>query len=73
MCKQREAELSQQRESADSLQHLLEERTAELDSLRKKINREQSVHGTSDSSKPISASPSKQDLVAARDEIKGLK
>lgn len=73
MCKQREAELSQQRESADSLQHLLEERTAELDSLRKKINREQSVHGTSDPSKPISASPSKQDLVAARDEIKGLK
>lgn len=56
-----------------SLQTLLEERTAELDSLRKKINREQSINGASDSPKSVSASPSKQDLVAARDEIKGLK
>ena len=54
------------------MQQQLEERTAELETLRKKMNREQTVNG-SDSKSPIAASPSKQDLNAAREEIKGLK
>ena len=73
ICKERESELARERENAAALQIQLEERNAELETMRKKLNREQSVNGTSDSPKSASASPSKQDLVAARDEIKGLK
>ena len=50
---------------AQSLRVALDERSAELDSLRKKLNREMSMNGLLEHSK----SPSKHES----DEIKGLK
>lgn len=44
---------------------------SELDSVRKKLNREHPVNGSIDARIP--PSPSKHELSAARDEITGLK
>ena len=66
--------MARERENAAALQVQLEERNAELETMRKKLNREQSVNGAEEVKKPsVTASPSKQDLSAAREEIKGLK
>lgn len=70
-------ELEQQLEGEDqntitALRRELEERSAEIDTLRKKSNREASVTVEPPRSTPLSPS-SKYDLNAARDEIKGLK
>lgn len=52
----------------------LEERNTELETVRKKLNREQSINGNDEIKKaPVTSSPSKQDLYAAKEEIKGLK
>lgn len=70
-------ELEQQLEGKDqdtiaALRRELEERSAEVDTLRKKSNREVTV--TVEPSRPTPLSPSsKYDLSTARDEIKGLK
>ena len=74
---QRQVELEQQLGDSDqntvaALRRELEERSAEIDTLRKKNNREVSITG--DPSRPTPLSPSsKNDMNAARDEIKGLK
>ena len=73
----RQTEPGQQPEGGEhdtvaSLRQELEERSAEIDSLRKKTNRETTV--TVESARPTPQSPpSKHDLNSARDEIKGLK
>lgn len=55
-----------------ALRQELEERSAEIDALKKKANRETTV--TVESARPAPQSPSsKYDLSSARDEIKGLK
>ena len=55
-----------------ALRQELEERSAEIDALKKKTNRETTV--TVESTRPTPQSPpSKYDLSSARDEIKGLK
>ena len=55
-----------------ALRQELEERSAEIDALKKKSNRETTV--TVESARPAPQSPSsKYDLNSARDEIKGLK
>lgn len=77
ICSKRQIELEQQLEGGDqdlvaTLRRELEERLAEIDTLRKKANREASV--PVEPSRPTPLSPSsKHDLNAARDEIKGLK
>ncbi|KZT11066.1 uncharacterized protein LAESUDRAFT_693618 [Laetiporus sulphureus 93-53] len=67
------AESKAERDSAHAevaaLQSLVDERTAELENLRKKVNREIPVNGI-ESGK---ASSSKHDISSARDEITGLK
>lgn len=68
--------LVDERKLVASLRVQLEERTTELDTVRKKLNREASLNGvTTDSSKAaVPASPSsKSDLSATKEEIKGLK
>lgn len=73
LCKQREEEAIQLRDAALSLQQALDERATELESLRKKINRDATVNGLHDPSKtPVLSSPSK-DLAAAKEEIKSHK
>lgn len=54
----------------EELRALANERAAELELVRKKLNRDAPVNGFE--SRPPS-SPSKHDLAAARDEITGLK
>jgi len=73
----RQTELEQQLESGDQdiiagLRQELEERSAEIDALRKKTNREATVTVEPARSTPLSPS-SKHDSSSARDEIKGLK
>lgn len=73
----RQVELEQQLEGKDkdtiaALRRELEERSAEVDTLRKKNNRETTVTVEPSRSTPLSPS-SKHDLSTARDEIKGLK
>jgi len=74
---ERQIELEQQLEGGEqetiaALRRELEERSVEIDTLRKKSNREVTV--TVEPSRPTPLSPSsKYDLGAARDEIKGLK
>jgi len=73
----RQTELEQQSEGGHqdtvaALRQELEERSAEIDALKKKANRETTV--TVESARPAPQSPSsKHDLNSARDEIKGLK
>lgn len=73
----RQTELEQQLEGGDrdtiaALRQEVEERSAEIDALKKRTNREVTV--TVESTKPAPLSPpSKHDLSSARDEIKGLK
>ena len=73
----RQTELEQQLQSEDhdtiaALRQELEERLAEIDTLRKKVNREATATG--ESTRANSSSPSsKPDLSSLRDEIKGLK
>ena len=70
-------ELEEQLGSGDhdtikALRQELEERSAEIDTLRKKVNREATA--TAESARATSLSPpSKHDSNSARDEIKGLK
>ena len=73
----RQAQLEQQLEGGDhdtvaALRRELEERLTEIETLRKRVNREASVTGDTAKSTPLSPS-SKHDLNGARDEIKGLK
>ncbi|KAI0745313.1 hypothetical protein C8Q76DRAFT_806678 [Earliella scabrosa] len=65
--KRTQAELADERAIVEELRNLAEERTAELELVRKKLNREGSINGHAP------ASPSKHDLSAAREEITGLK
>jgi len=66
----RQTELGQN--TITALRRELEERSAEIDALRKRANRETTV--TVESTRPTPQSPpSKYDLSSARDEIKGLK
>ncbi len=69
--KRTQAELADERAIVEELRALANERTTELDTLRKKLNREGSVNGY-ELKAPVSPS-SKHDLAAARDEIIGLK
>ena len=63
-------QLDGDQDTIDALRRELEERSAEIDALRKKANREFTV----EPSRPTPLSPSsKHDLSSARDEIKGLK
>ncbi|THG99933.1 hypothetical protein EW026_g2495 [Hermanssonia centrifuga] len=74
ICKQRDEQLAEEREASAVLRQALDERIAELDATRKKLNRELPVNGLQDPSKPsVPPSPSKHDLATAREEIKGLK
>ena len=72
-----QTELEQQlgggnQDTITALRQELEERSAEIDALRKRTNREATV--TVEPAKPVPLSPpSKHDLNSARDEIKGLK
>ena len=59
-------------DAAATLRQELEERSAEIDALRKKNNRETIVTVEPSRTTPLSPS-SKHDLSSARDEIKGLK
>ncbi|KZT72034.1 hypothetical protein DAEQUDRAFT_723192 [Daedalea quercina L-15889] len=68
-CDRRDAELVSQRQALADLQIVLEEHIAELDSARKKNNRDVAMNG-GESGK---ATPSKHDLTNAREEITGLK
>ncbi|KAH9839568.1 uncharacterized protein C8Q71DRAFT_750078 [Rhodofomes roseus] len=68
-CDQRDAELASKHQAITDLESLVEERTAELDSVRKKVGRDTTVNG-GDSGK---VTPSKHDLTNAREEITGLK
>ena len=74
-CKEQEDALIQEREANTVLRGVLEERLAEIDTMRKKLNREMPLSGLVDSSSSgsIPESPSKKELASARDEIKGLK
>jgi len=74
---ERQIELEQRLEGKDqdtitALRRELEERSAEIDTLRKKSNRETTVTVEPSRATPLSPS-SKYDLGTARDEIKGLK
>ena len=71
----RQTKLEQQLEGGDNdtiaaLRQELEERLAEIDTLRKKVNREATVESARTT--PLSPPP-KHDPNSARDEIKGLK
>lgn len=68
--KRTQAELADERGAVEELRALANERAAELELVRKKLNRDAPVNGFE--SRPPS-SPSKHDLAAARDEITGLK
>ncbi|KAH9935437.1 uncharacterized protein B0H18DRAFT_975714 [Fomitopsis serialis] len=68
-CDKREAELVALRQALADLEVLVEERTTELESVRKKVSRDTAVNG-GDSGK---VTPSKHDLTNAREEITGLK
>ncbi|RDX54967.1 hypothetical protein OH76DRAFT_1397294 [Lentinus brumalis] len=69
--KRTQAELADERAIVEELRALANERTAELDTIRKKLNREGSVNGHE--VKPPASPSSKHDLSVARDEITGLK
>ena len=69
--KRTQAELADERAIVEELRALANERTAELDTIRKKLNRDTPVNGH-EIKTPASPS-SKHDLAVARDEIKGLK
>ncbi|KAI1795501.1 hypothetical protein LXA43DRAFT_723290 [Ganoderma leucocontextum] len=69
--KRTQAELADERAIVEELRVLANERTVELDNMRKKLNRDGSVNGY-ELKAPVSPS-SKHDLAAARDEITGLK
>ena len=64
MCLEMEQKVDEQELLA--LRQMLEERNSELETLKKKINREVPVNG-------LPSTPSKQDAAAAREEITGLK
>ncbi|KAI0759824.1 hypothetical protein BD413DRAFT_487303 [Trametes elegans] len=66
-----QAELADERAIVEELRALANERTAELETIRKKLNRDGTVNGHE--SKPPPSPSSKHDLAAARDEITGLK
>lgn len=68
--KRTQAELADERAIVEELRALANERSAELDTVRKKLNREGSVNGHE---YKTPSSPSKHDIYAARDEITGLK
>ncbi|KAI0645887.1 hypothetical protein C8Q79DRAFT_910183 [Trametes meyenii] len=69
--KRAQTELADERAIVEELRALANERTAELDTIRKKLNREAPVNGHD--AKPPSSPSSKYDLAVARDEITGLK
>lgn len=73
----RQAQLEQQLEGENhgtvvALRRELDERLTEIETLKKRVNREASITGDTAKSTPLSPS-SKHDLNSARDEIKGLK
>ena len=70
-----QAELDQEQQTSTTLRQELEERVFELDSLRKKVNREITVTSFQDSGKQSSASstPARPESFASREEITGLK
>ncbi|OJT13108.1 hypothetical protein TRAPUB_10334 [Trametes pubescens] len=68
--KRTQAELADERAVVEELRALANERAAELELVRKKLNRDAPVNGFESRPPP---SPSKHDLAAARDEITGLK
>ncbi|KAI0958692.1 hypothetical protein AcV7_004436 [Taiwanofungus camphoratus] len=71
LCEEREAQLASERKAIEDLRNLVDERSAELDAMRKKLNRDLPVNSLDATKSPLS--PSKHDLAAARDEITGLK
>lgn len=64
--------LENERQTVSDLQYQLEERSAELEAVRKRLNRDLPLNGVQENGKSPS-SPSKHDLAAAKEEIKGLK
>ncbi|KAH8080291.1 hypothetical protein BXZ70DRAFT_960379 [Cristinia sonorae] len=71
-----EAALADERQAVASLRAQVDERSIELDTVRKKLNRDVPVNGlSSDGNKvPMPSSPSsKSEINATREEIKGLK
>lgn len=73
LCQEREAELDSERKAVAELRRTLEERSAELEMVRKKMNRDVPMNGVSESGRSTPSSPSKHDYNAAREEITGLK
>ncbi|OBZ68152.1 Trans-L-3-hydroxyproline dehydratase [Grifola frondosa] len=71
LCEERQTELANERNTVADLRLLMDERSAELDMMRKKLNRDLPVNGLESMKTPVS--PSKHELSAARDEITGLK
>ncbi|KAH9937733.1 hypothetical protein B0H21DRAFT_758089 [Amylocystis lapponica] len=71
LCEDRSNELAIERKIAADLRQLVEERGADLDAIRKKLNRELPMNGVDSGKGP--SSPSRHDFAAARDEITGLK
>ncbi|KAH9929550.1 uncharacterized protein BXZ73DRAFT_90402 [Epithele typhae] len=69
--KRTQTELADERAIVEELRVLVNERSVELDTLRKKLNRDGHVNGGELKAPPSPAS--KHDLSAARDEITGLK
>lgn len=69
--KRTQAELADERAAVEELRRQANERAAEAETLRKKLNREGSVNGYE--VKPPPSPSSKHDKAAARDEITGLK
>ncbi|THH28649.1 hypothetical protein EUX98_g5533 [Antrodiella citrinella] len=69
-----EAALAEERLAVAALRSQVEDRSSELEAVRKKLNREAPINGLQDSNKVLPSSPSsKSDLSATREEIKGLK
>lgn len=73
LCKDRESDLAQERQQLSDLRLRLEERSAELDSLRKKFNRDLPINGFDSAMSSSTSSTPKHELTTARDEITGLK
>jgi hypothetical protein len=70
-----QVELDQEHRASASVQQELQDRISELESLRKRTNREVSLTSLQDAGKPSSmiSTPTKSEGYASREEITGLK
>lgn len=68
-----QALVAEERRASDELQHLLEEKANELESVKKKMNRGHAVNGSLQEPKANAPATPNKELNVAREEIKGLK